>query len=167
MWAARFAVSSLTTSFKQETLPEAVPGSIPIRSWPTSESGSPTNTISKVVNDKDFLSPDLRIEYEDGVQRAPTPGPRKLPRRDYRSPRDLPRRPKPDSICSARQARPLPSCAAFSTLRRITARIFCPMKILPIFYRGPYALWLHRGGGPFSSTWWPRIPGYFTLPAVP
>src|SRR6266566_3037391 len=80
------------------------------------------------------------------------------------APRDLPRKPKLDSISSP-GSKTMPSCAAFSILRK-SPRGSLPYEHPTHFYRGPYALWLHRGGGPFS------LPGghafrLLHLPAVP
>src|SRR6266436_8405674 len=72
--------------------------------------------------------------------------------------------PKPDSISSP-GSKTMPSCAAFSILRR-SPRGSLPYENPSHFYRGPYALRLHRGGSPFP------LPGghafwLLHLPAVP
>src|SRR5437016_1852302 len=80
------------------------------------------------------------------------------------APKDSLRKPKPDSISSP-GSKTMPSCAAFSILRRLprgSLRYENPFH----FYRGPYALWLHRRGGPIP------LPGghpfrLLHLPAVP
>src|SRR6267154_5872073 len=61
------------------------------------------------------------------------------------APKDLLRRQKPDSISSP-GSKTMPSCAAFSILRK-SPRGSLPYENPSHFYRGPYALWLHRGGG--------------------
>jgi len=129
-------VSSLGLRAQTGNSTGSCPGSIPIRSWPTSESGVAKRIRSQSCERQDFLSPTFasstrtsaesseRLDLEIANAGLPSPG-------------DLPRRPKPDFHLFARQQ-------DHAKLRRV------PLRQLRRFREKRWNTQPHSAGIPWS-----------------